>query len=155
MNIPTPGPEHAQLARLAGTWLGEETMHPSSWTPQARQATSKITCDMLLDGFFLVSDYEQYSGDTVTFRGHGVYGWDPHKERFTMHWFDSMGMDPGAPALGTLEGNRLEFRNESPMGMHRYVYEFQDDGTYTFHMGVSNDGGETWQAQMDGKYRKA
>ena len=154
MEMPGPGPQHTQLERLAGTWIGKETMHPSHWAPEGAPATSRIVAEMRVDGFFLVSDYEQSAGGEVRFRGHGVYGWDAPRERFTMHWFDSIGMDPGGPALGTLEGDRLEFRNESPMGLHRYVTEFQSPDKYTLSMGVSADGGDTWKPLMDAVYER-
>ena len=85
MEMPKPGAQHAVLARLAGTWIGDETMHPSPWAKEGSQATGTVVATMQIDGFFLVSDYEQRRGDQVTFRGHGVYGWDGPKERYTMH----------------------------------------------------------------------
>ncbi len=92
MDTPAPGPEHETLARLAGEWSGTEVMHPSPWSPQMQERLGRISA-RVLGGFFMVSDYEQLAGDQVTFRGHGVYSWDPSEKHYVMYWFDSMGGD--------------------------------------------------------------
>jgi len=104
----------------------------------------------VLEGFFVVSEYEQKAGDQVTFRGHGVYSWDREEEEYVMYWFDSMG-GAGGVARGVLEGNVLTFRNTSPMGHHRYRYTLGAD-EQTFEMAMSPDG-EDWQPNMLGRYR--
>ena len=154
MEMPKPGPEHQVLARLAGRWKGAEKMYPSPWAPEGSDAVGIIEAEMQIDGFFLISNYKQTVGGQQTFLGHGVYGWDAQKQSYTMHWFDSMGMDPGAPALGTLEGNVLTFRSESPMGKHRFVYTFSEGGGHHFAMAMSKDG-ENWQPLMEGTYEPA
>lgn len=151
MEMPKPGPEHEVLARLAGKWQGAEKMHPSPWVPEGCEAVGIIEAEMKIDGLFLVTNYVQTVDGKQTFQGHGVFGWDAYKQRFTMYFFDSMGMDPGAPALGTLEGNVLAFYSESPMGKHRFVYEFLDGGKHSFAMAMSQDG-ENWQPMMEGMY---
>ena len=151
--MPKPGPEHAYLARLAGRWSGEEVMAPSPWDPGGSNRTS--TCEAtMLEGFFLVTNYEQRdeSGETVTFRGHGVYSWDPGEGCYVMYWFDSMG-GPGGIAHGKAEGDVLTFQNSSPMGQHRYRYTFEEGG-YLFEMAMSQDG-EQWQTLLKGSYRPA
>lgn len=150
-HMPRPGREHETLARLTGAWIGDETMYPSPWSPEERKTTARIQA-RLLDGFYAVSDYEQRDGDEVTFRGHGVYAWDPATKEYLMYWFDSMG-GPGGVARGTLEGNQLTFRNETPMGHSRYRYTFHDDET-VFEMAMSPDG-EAWQDMMRARYRPA
>jgi len=149
--MPQPGPEHANLAKLAGNWTGEETMFPSPWSPEERTCTGTIRAHVL-DGFFVISDYEQKSEGKVTFRGHGVYSWDPQAEQYVMYWFDSMG-GAGGVARGHLEGNQLTFQNTSPMGHHRYRFIFEE-GRYVFEMSASRDG-KDWQKMMLGRYRPA
>ena len=149
--MPIPGLQHRNLAKMVGEWVGEETMHPSAWSPEAKQSTGRISARML-DGFFVISDYEQKSGDAVTFRGHGVYSWDPANEHYVMYWFDSMG-GAGGVATGTFEDNVLTFSNTSPMGHHRYRYTFKD-GENTFEMAMSQDG-ENWQQLMDATFKPA
>ena len=146
-----PGPEHEVLAKFVGSWIGDETMLPSPWSPEASQRASTLDVRML-DGFFAISDYVQTSGDEVSFRGHGVYSWDPQNGHYVMHWFDSMG-GAGALAHGSFDGTRLTFQSTSPMGHHRYRYLFDNDDAYRFEMAMSPDG-ETWQNLMEGKYRR-
>ena len=150
--MPAPGPAHEVLRRMCGEFLGDETMLPSPFSPEASKRTSTMKIRML-EGFFAVSQYEQYSGDAVTFRGHGVYSWDPANACYKMYWFDSMG-GAGGVADGHVEANVLTFRNTSRMGHHRYRYTFGDGGTMTFEMAMSQDG-ESWQTLMDGRYRPA
>ena len=154
MDMPKPGAAHEKLRRLEGTWSGDEVMHPSPWAPDGKRCQSTVESRMGVDGFFLISDYEQRTGDEVTFRGHAVYGFDAPSERYTMHWFDSIGMDPGAPAYGAWEGDTLTFENDSPMGRGRYRYTINADGSYTFQMSHSQDGA-SWNVQMDATYTRA
>ena len=151
MQPPTPGPEHEVLARLAGNWAGNETMMPSPWSPEQQERYGTIQA-RVLDGFFVISDYEQRMDDNVTFRGHGVYSWDPAAEEYVMYWFDSMG-GAGGVARGHFEGNQLSFQNTSPMGHHRYRYTFEA-GETVFEMAMSPDG-ESWQTLMEGRYQPA
>jgi hypothetical protein len=76
MEMPTPDEHHEKLSVLAGSWVGEETMYPSPWDPAGGGARGFIEARMDLHGMFLVSDYRQERGGAVTYRGHGVYGWD-------------------------------------------------------------------------------
>jgi len=149
-DIPRPGPEHAILAELVGNFEGTDIMMPSPWSPEKQERTSEISARML-DGFFAISNYEQKAGDQVTFRGHGVYSWDPKSRCYKMYWFDSMG-GAGGVADGHLEGRVLTFQNQSPMGHHRYRYTF-GDGETVFEMAMSADG-EAWQTLMEGRYRR-
>lgn len=152
MEMPKPGEAHRQLARFVGEWTVQETMHPSPWG-EGGEASGRSVSRLGCDGFFVITDYEQHRDGEVSFRGHGVYGWDPKAERYTMHWFDSMGMDPGAPALGTFEGDTLTFENEGSQGRSRYVYRFESDDRFTFSIESSRDGGE-WKSFMDSVYTR-
>jgi Protein of unknown function (DUF1579) len=151
MTMPAPGKAHAKLAALEGDWIAEETLHPSPWSPQAKTATGRSHNRMGIDGFFLINDYTQEQDGQVVFRGHGVYGWDAKRERYTMHWFDSMGMPP-RETLGTFEGNTLVFDNRSEMGHSRYRYVLESDA-YRFTIEVSRDG-EHFTPVMEGNYRR-
>jgi hypothetical protein len=150
MVMPLPTEQHERLAQLAGTWSGEETLHPSPWDRSGGQAHGTIEARMACDGFFLIADYVERREGRVTLRGHGVYGWDPRIDRYTMHWFDSLGDDPGPPALGTWEGDRLVFEREDPDGHTRYVYQL-GDRQYSFRIEFSPDG-ELWKLFMHATY---
>lgn len=153
MEMPKPDEHHKKLEAMVGEWTGEETMHPSPWDPQGGPATSRINARMDLDGFFLISDYVQERNGATTFRGHGVYGWDANQQKYTMHWFDSMGFDPGPPVPGTWEGNRLRFQHQAHMGHTRYTYEFIDKDTYSFNLEHSQDG-KKWAPFVESTVRR-
>lgn len=153
MDMPKPQEQHRKLQSLAGTWTGEEKMHPSAWDPKGGQAKGRFESRLDLDGFFLTSDYVQERSGQVTYRGHGVFGYDPSERCYTMHWFDSMGSPCATPARGTWVGNRLMFLQRTPMGHARYTYTFEEEGRYSFMMENSQDG-ERWAPMMEGKYSR-
>lgn len=147
--MPRPTPEHESLKQMTGSWRGVETMMPSAWSPERQERHGRIDA-RVLEGFFVVSDYEQRAGDQVTFRGHGVYSFDAAAREYVMYWFDSMG-GAGGVARGKLVADQLTFENTSPMGRHRYRYTF-GPGQLVFEMSMSPDGKE-WQLLMRGEYR--
>jgi hypothetical protein len=154
MQMPTVQEQHRKLAKLAGTWKGQEKLFPNAWDPNGGTAVSRVESRVDLDGFFVLTDYVEERDGRVSYRGHGVYGWDQSHECYTMHWFDSMGGGgTTVPARGMWEGNTLFFQNETPMGHGRYTYVFDDDG-YTFKIDNSQDG-KTWTPFMEGRYTRA
>jgi len=153
MGMPAPVEQHRKLEALTGNWVGEEKMHPSPWDAKGGTALAKIQSRMDLDGFFVIADYVQERGGQVSYRGHGVFGFDPADQGYTMHWFDSMGSPCPAPAKGKWEGNRLAFNQTSPMGHSRYTYTFEAPGRYRFLMEASQDG-KTWAPFLEGTYSR-
>ena len=108
---------------------------------------------MDLSDLFLITDYQQFRGEEVTFRGHGVYGYDPETDRYSMYWFDSMtGGGFIVPARGTWVGDTLVFQREGPTGHGRYTYVVGEKG-YEFKMEHSPDG-ETWNVLMTSVYQR-
>ena len=155
MKMPEPGPEHRRLEALAGSWTGDEILHPAPWLPERRTATGRFECRMGVDGFFLINDYVQEREGRTIFRGHGVYGYDPDRGRYTMHWFDSMGGGGyREPPLGVFEDDVLRFEAETPQGRARYTYTIVDADTFEFRIEGSADG-KTWIPFMEGRYRRS
>jgi len=153
MQMPPPTAEHDRLKALVGSWTAEETLHPSAWDPKGGKATATVLSRMDMDGFWLLTDYVQTRDGKVTYRGHGVFGWDPASSSYLMYWFDSMGSIAAAPAKGRLDGNRLVFAQQGPMGHSRYTYDFQAEGKYRFSIEHSQDA-KSWATFMDGNYRR-
>jgi len=153
MEMPTVQEQHRKLQALAGSWTAEETLSPSPWDPKGGAATARVETRVDLDGFFVMTDYVQQRNGQVSYRGHGVFGWDPSEKCYTMNWFDSMGSPSNAPARGRWEGNTLTFEQRTPMGHGRYIYTFEKDGQYRFQIENSQDG-KQWQKFMDGKYTR-
>lgn len=151
MEMPKPGPEHEELKRMVGSWEGEEILHPSPWDPKGGTAFGRISARLALDGFAVVSDYEQEKDGRVVFRGHGIYTWDQRRKLYVMTWFDSM--SPGTPGIvyGILQGSTLTFQNQSEQGHSRYIYDFDRVDSYRFRIEASPDG-ESWAAFMDARF---
>ena len=152
MSMPTPSPGHLLLERLSGTWEGEETMYPSQWDPKGGSAFGRNRNRLTLGGFALVSDYEQERDGAITFTGHGVYTFSPDEDRYSLHWFDSMGSPPEV-FEGKFVGDVLTLGHGGP-GIHaRMTYEFSPAGLLKGKMEMSPDGSE-WKTLFEAVYRK-
>ena len=101
MKLPKPGKPHAQLDRLSGEWDGEETWHPGPLAPEGAQAKGAFEFKKDVDGFYLLADYDEKIEGKPGIRGHGVLGWDPKRESYTLHWFDNFGTRRRSPAAAT------------------------------------------------------
>ena len=151
--MPKVDENHQRLERLAGSWVAEEQLSPSPWGAGGT-ATGRVEARMALDGFFLLTDYQQEREGRVTFRGHSVHGWDPQRKVVVWYWVDSMGLPPPAPATGRWEGDALVMTQATPMGQSRYSWRLDGDGSYRFAIESSPDG-EKWQLFTEGQYRPA
>jgi Protein of unknown function (DUF1579) len=152
--MPMVTEQHTRLHVFAGDWVGEETMAPSPWGgggPAVGRYTGRLVCD----GFFVAQEYAQERDGAVSFRGHGLFGYDVPQERFAWFWVDSMGSVPRQPAWGTWSGNTLQFTSQSPEGSGRYTFVFDGSDRYEFRLENSFDGGSSWQTFMTGLYRRA
>ena len=153
MEMPKPTEHHRKYEAFVGTWTGEDKLHPTPWSPQPGEATSRSTYRLDLDGFFLICDHEQTRDGKIAYRGHGVFGYDARQGKHTMHWFDVMGGNTGAPAVGSWERGKVSFEHSHHMGHSRYTYEFENDGMFTLRIAMSQDG-ESWMPFLDGTYKR-
>ena len=152
MEMPKPAAAHRKLERVVGHWTGEEKLFPSPWDPKGGTAISRVENRPALDGFAVVQDYEQERNGKVTFRGHGVMRWEAQLQCYEMHWFDSMGMPPNI-FRGNFEDNVLTLTSKALQGHTRAIWDFRQDGRYTYRMEVSPDGSK-WQTFIEGSYIK-
>ena len=107
---------------------------------------------MALGGFHLILDWTQTRDGAVNFEGHGVLGWDPRGQCYTMHWFDSLGVEHGAPHFGSWDGDTLTLTHETThLGHSRQVYRLAH-GELQFSLLSSPDGRE-WQPVLRSRYR--
>lgn len=154
MEMPKPSEAHRKLARLAGSWSGEEELFPSDWDPKGGTAHGRTKARVALGDFAVVSDYEQRRDGQVVFTGHGVWTVDPHDEghECVLYWFDSIGM--GLEIFrGGWNGDVLTVASRSPMGHARLTYDLSEDGVLRNRMEMSADG-EHWKPMFAGVYRR-
>lgn len=151
MQMPVPGPEHRRLLdALVGDFTSEETLFAMAWSPQEQKRQGRTHNRKGLGGLFLVNDYEQVDDSGhVHFHGHGLYGWDPDRQCYTMDWFDSTSFTHAPTVLGQWTGDLLRF--ESP-GKARYEYRIVDHDTYEF--GIQLWLGGEWKPMMLGTFRR-
>lgn len=87
--LATPGPQHKQMASLAGTWM---TKTKSWMDPSQPPMESTGTCEqkVLLDGRFL---QQECTGDMMgqKFNGFGLMAYDNYTKKYKATWMDSMG----------------------------------------------------------------
>jgi hypothetical protein len=77
-----PGPEHAMLKKLEGTWNAKVKMGNE-------ESAATVTYKMECGGLWLISDFQGQLGDQK-FQGRGADGYDPEKKKFVTVWVDSM-----------------------------------------------------------------
>ncbi len=152
MHVPTPTIEHERLALLVGRWEGAERILPTPFDPEGGPAHGTWRTRMALHGFCLIADYEQRRGGVVNFEGHGVYGWHPRERCYTLHWFDSTGIESGEPAFGGWDEGGLTLMHETTVGHSRHVYEVDGDA-FRFRLEHSPDGSE-WMPFLEGEYHR-
>jgi len=152
MEMPTPTEHHQKLANLEGRWRGTETMYPSQWDPAGGTATGLNEMRLALDGFAVISDYEQERDGTITFRGHGVMTYEPGEGHYILHWFDSLGSPPEV-FRGNFEGDFLTLSHGGPCIHARLTYDLSTAGTLRTQMEMSQDGAE-WALFFEASYER-
>jgi len=135
MSDPTPSavsPEHQVLAKDVGTWDAEiEIRFPGAPVQRTTGVSeNRIACG----GRWLIAEFRTASGD---FEGHGVFGYDPQKQRYVGTWVDTMRAFL-APMEGTWDAaaRTMTFTAEAvfPHGPMRWreTTESVDDDTRIF-----------------------
>ncbi len=149
------GPEQRRLNELfTGTWTGEEKLSPSDWDLKGGTAFGTWTCHASLDGFTLFVDYAEERDGAISYRGHGIHGWDRACGKFLVYWFDNIGVMPQVPSKATLDGNRYTYQtDDGPLGSTRMTYEWTDN-RFEFRIDKSKDHGATWNPMHVGHYTR-
>jgi hypothetical protein len=154
MDMPRPGEPHAQLRALVGEWHGDEVVHPAPWDPAGGPAKARVTNTLVLGGFAVVQEYQQFRNGAPNFSGHGLFWWDGTKNEHVMTWADSMRGTPTEYRGGFQDG---VLRLTSPMpggGVSRCSFDCTAGGRYVFTLEVSPDGA-TWMPALQGTYARA
>ncbi len=152
MEMPQPGSAHRRLQKIAGDWEGEERMYSSPWDPAGGTAIGRIKSRVAVNGFALINDYEQERAGKITFRGYGIFTYDPREESYSLIWVDSMGVPPEI-FRGQFEGDILRLAHGGP-GMHvRLTYDVSEPDYLSTSMEMSQDG-EVWNRFFDARLKR-
>lgn len=141
-----PGPEHAELKKIEGTWDAVMKMAEVP-QPMPAVATYKMDCD----GMWLASDFKM---DVPGFKytGKGLDGYDQHKKKFVGIWVDSMSSAPmlmegthdAATKTTTLTGEGPG--QDGKPQKFKTVTKMADDDHMHFEMFMIDDGGKETSA---------
>jgi hypothetical protein len=144
----------SQLAALAGTWTGTETIAASKWGPGGT-ALASLSARVDLNGRVLIQDYSAERDGKKWLAAHAVFTFDAPSSTYGLFWFDSLGFTPTQPAAGEWDGATLKFLRVSPRGQTRHLYTFANKDEYTLRLESSFDDGSTWNLVMEGHYSRS
>ena len=136
MPMPTPGPEHALLAKAAGKWkaMTKMVMDPSQ-PPMIGEGIEEVAS--VCNGLWISITYKGSDG----FEGHGVEGYDTMKKKYVGTWVDSWGTHVSLfEGTADASGKILSYTMMSPnpatgaMEPHTMQHEFVNDATRVSRM---------------------
>ena len=143
-----PGPEHAELKKLEGTW---DALMKMADVPEAMPAVAiyKMECD----GMWLGSDFRM-DVPGFKFSGRGLDGYDQNKKKYVGIWVDSMSSAPmlmegthdAATKTTTMTG---EAAGRGPGGKpekFKAVTKIADEDHFQFEMLIIGDDGKETSA---------
>ena len=148
----TPGPLHDSLARLDGSWAGEEEVFPSPWGPGG-PAQGRWNFRFDPARLSLIHDFTEERAGGHRFDAHGVLTVDPAAGQIVWFWFDSFGYPPLAPSRGGWDGDRLILVRHTPRGTGRSVFTIAAD-RFTHEIGSRLTGEADFTPVMRGVYHR-
>jgi hypothetical protein len=135
-----PGPEHALLAKMAGTWKAEVHMEGSE--PETGTMESRLE----LGGLWLTSRFESEMMGSP-FEGRDLFGYDVFKKRYVACWTDSWsaymvaseGTYDEAARTFTMSGDSIDPMTGSMVKMINVTKLVDDDHMlFSMHMGSAD-----------------
>src|SRR5262245_26285396 len=153
LKLATPGPEHAWLKSMEGTWKATTKSWEAPGDPQVSEGTSEN--HLVLGGRWLQS---HYVGSMMgqPYEGWGLIGYDNGKKQYVATWADNFSTAMMV-ATGTGNGKEMETKatmdgpDGTPMNF-RMVTAVVDAKTHTFTMYVPAQGTE--QKMMEITYTR-
>jgi hypothetical protein len=134
---PQPNEHHAVLAKEAGTWDTEIKMYLQGPQGAASEYKGEENIEMVSGERFSRSTFTADFGDR-RFEGHGLFGWDPHQEKYTGIWVDNFNVAPIA-MTGTYDAEAKTLTYQSTVRdeagnavQQKHVTTFVDEQTRTF-----------------------
>jgi len=116
MKAGMPGPEHAEMAKNAGTWDAEVKfldMASGKWSDPSK-GTARF--EPIFDGRYMQMTFEgtmTMGGQTMPFKGMSIMGYDNMKKKYFSTWIDSMSTMM-MKSEGTKSGNTLTLMGSMP-----------------------------------------
>ena len=151
----TPGRQHKEMAKHAGTWdmTAKMWMDPDA-PPQASEYVA--TMQPIMGGRYMLESVEGKPGDMMpdmTYRGMNIMGYDNHKQVYTYAWFDNMGTgiftgEGSANADGsviTYMSQAPDLENPGQMKPVKSVTRNVNEDKIIFEMYEIDDDGEWWK----------
>jgi hypothetical protein len=131
---------HTILKSDAGSWDTKMKIWPQGPDGPVIESQGEEHNRVIGNGMWLLSDYKGKIGG-VPFEGHGTFGYDPQKKKYTGTWVDNM-----KPTMDTMEGTydakthtmtmfsqSIDPETGKPSKM-KNVGKYIDDNTRTFTM---------------------
>jgi hypothetical protein len=151
---PKPNEHHEVLAREAGTWDADIKIYLQGPQAPPSEYKGEEKVEMVSGGMFSRSTVTAVFGDR-RFEGHGLFGWDPHREKYTGVWVDSFNAAPTAmTGSWDAEEKTLSFesivRDESGNELkQKQVTTFVDENTRKFEAFlVVEQGGQSLDVKL-------
>lgn len=134
---PQPNEHHEVLAKEAGTWDAQIKMYLQGPQGPASEYQGEEKIEMVSGGLSSRSTFVADFGDR-RFEGHGLFGWDPHQEKYTGVWVDNFNAAP-TTMTGTYDAEQKTLtlhstvRDESGNAVkQKQVTTFVDETTRKF-----------------------
>ncbi|MCP3903031.1 MAG: DUF1579 domain-containing protein [Planctomycetes bacterium] len=156
MKLAEPGPEHAELASLAGTWHQKNTHWPA---PGAEPMVSEsvATFAPIMGGRFMVEKVHgefEMNGEVSKFEAMGIFGYDNLKEKHVFSWVDNHGtMIMNGEGTADATGKVITYYSTIPNPMTGGTMEFKsvsrvvNDERTIFEMHQKD--GDSWVRNME------
>jgi hypothetical protein len=153
--IPKPTAEHQKLAYFVGNWTSAGEMKPSPFGPGGKM-TGTETCEWFAGNYSVVC---RASGTSPMgpMKSLGILGYAAEEKAYTFYGTDSMGMNTGTVAKGSMQGDTWTFTDESVMMgqkvKSRWVMKISSPTSYTFRWEMDPGGGK-WATVVEGTATK-
>lgn len=158
MAVGTPGPEHAQIATMAGSWAGTMKMRMAAHAPWM-ETPFTYEAKMILGGRYLEGTYRCDMGG-MPFEGRSLLGYNRVEGEYNSLWMDNMstfaivmtGTYDEATKQFTEEGEMYDIKTESWLAL-RGVTTIHGTDHYTYEQYLEGEDGE-YYLSMSIDYRR-
>ena len=152
MKLATPGPQHAQLMKKAGTWKTVTKAWMGPGDPTVSEGSATYT--PILGGRFLEESVKG-TFNNMPFEGFGITGYDNQHQEYVNVWMDTLGTAATVSrgkmdASGKVLTMNTEFEDptsgkKAPM---RMVTKFVDDDHQLFEVITNYDGKDVKELEV-------